>query len=422
MTAFDPRGAACFRLLDASYAEGVAEFRYQFDGGSVLCERVRFPGAPEVPATRAQAFAAALELAHGIVGISYYKAGVPAQIVCEQAPPAALAELLDELYLNGLGEFAHVNGLDLRGRIRFPRLPPLAAERQRAAPAALPRRSLVAIGGGKDSLVTIEALKQQGEPLCVAWIGHSELIRATAQATGQPLLNLERRIDPQLFEYNRQGAYNGHIPVTAINSSLLLMAALLYGYDAVVFSNEASASSPNLTRDGFAVNHQWSKGEVFERRLHDYVHTAIAADLRYWSYLRPYNELQIIGEFARLTQYHGIFSSCNRNFRLLGERPDSRWCGQCPKCLFTFLALAPVLAKPALTAIFGRNLLDDPSLFPAFDALVEHDGRHKPFECVGEAGEARQSFDQLIQRADWKEDAAVARYAREIATAAPGCG
>jgi UDP-N-acetyl-alpha-D-muramoyl-L-alanyl-L-glutamate epimerase len=413
VTAFDPRGAAAFRLLDAGYAEGVAEFRYQFDGGEVLCERVRFPGAPEIPAHRAAAFAAALDLAHGIIGISYYKAGVPPRIEWQRAPTPALAELLDELYLHGLGEFAHVNGLDLRGRIRFPR--DAAGTEPMATALGLPRRSLVAIGGGKDSLVTIEALKRAGEPLCVAWIGHSELIRATAQATGQPLLNLERRIDPQLFDYNRAGAWNGHIPVTAINSSLLLLAALLYGYDAVVFSNEASASAPNLTHDGFAVNHQWSKGEVFERRLHDHVRAAVATDLRYWSYLRPYNELQIIGEFAKLSQYHGIFSSCNRNFRLLGERPESRWCGQCPKCLFTFLGLAPVLAKPALTAIFGRNLLDDASLFGAFDALIEHDGRHKPFECVGEAGEARQAFDQLAQRADWKEDVVVARYVREVA-------
>lgn len=413
MTAFDPRAALAFRFLDASYAEGVAEFRYAFEGGAVLCERVRFPGAPEVPAARAAAFAVALQLAHGILGISYYKAGVPPHIEWSEAPTPALAELLEALYLNGLGEFAHVNALDLRGRIRFPRG---AAAGRPAATLGLPRRALVAIGGGKDSLVTIEALKASGEPLCVAWIGHSELIRATAQASGQPLLNLERRIDPQLFDYNRNGAWNGHIPVTAINSSLLLLAALLYGYDAVVFSNEASASSPNLTHDGFAVNHQWSKGEDFERLLHDLVHAEVATDLRYWSYLRPYSELEIIAEFARLTQYHGIFSSCNRNFRLLGERPESRWCGQCPKCLFTFLGLAPVLAKPALTAIFGRNLLDDAGLFGAFDALIEHDGKHKPFECVGEAAEARAAFAQLAARADWQEDAVVARYRREIAS------
>lgn len=409
---FDPRQAPAFVFLDAEYREGVASFRYRFAGGADLCERVRFPGAPEVLPARAESFARALQLAHLIIGISYYKAGVPAQIECSTPPDPQLAELLDALYLHGLGEFAHVNGLDLRGRIAFPRAAQLLAGG--AGALGLPQRALAAIGGGKDSLVTIEDLKSDAVPTCVSWIGHSELIRATAVATGLPTLNLERQIDPQLFDYNRRGAYNGHIPVTAINSSLLLLAALLYGYDRVVFSNESSADSPNLTHDGFAVNHQWSKGAVFERMLHDYVHAQIASDLRYYSHLRGSSELEVIRRFAALTQYHGIFSSCNRNFKLLGERPQSRWCGQCPKCLFVFLGLAPYMAKPALTAIFGRNLLDDPELRAGFEALLELGGRHKPFECVGEVSEARAALRQLAARADWAEDALVLELAKQV--------
>jgi hypothetical protein len=409
---FDPRGAAAFVFLDADYVDGVARFRYQFSGGAVLCERVRFPGAPTVSAERAVAFSRCLQLAHFIIGISYYKAGVPPRIECSHPPDAQLGSLLDTLYLNGLGEFAHVNQLDLSERIVFPRGAELHGP---AATLGLPQRALAAIGGGKDSLVTIEDLKSAMVPTCVTWVGHSELIRATATATGLPTLNLERQIDPQLFEYNRAGAWNGHIPVTAINSSLLLLAALLYGYDRVVFSNEASADSPNLTHaDGFAVNHQWSKGALFENLLHDYVHTAIAADLRYYSHLRGASELDVIRRFAGLTSYHSIFSSCNRNFKLLGERPESRWCGQCPKCLFVFLGLAPYLAKPALTAIFGRNLLDDPTLQAGFEALLELGGRHKPFECVGEVGEARAALRLLSVRADWAEDSLVRDLSRAI--------
>jgi hypothetical protein len=402
---FDPRHARSFVFLDAEYTDGVASFRYRFGDAAVLCERVRFPGAPQVSGERATAFAQALQLAHLIIGISYYKAGVPPQILCNHPPDPRLAELLDTLYLQGLSEFAHVNGLDLRPRIHFPRSVQLPAP---ALALGLPARALAAIGGGKDSLVSIEDLKAAQIPTCVSWIGNSELIRATAIATGLPNLNLERQIDPQLFEYNRRGAYNGHIPVTAINSALLLLAALLYGYDRVVFSNESSADSPNLTHaDGFAVNHQWSKGALFERLLHDYVHAHIATDLRYYSHLRGSSELDVLRRFAHLTQYHAIFSSCNRNFKLLGERPQSRWCGQCPKCLFVFLGLAPYMAKPALTAIFGSNLLDDASLHDGFAALLELDGKHKPFECVGEVSEARAALKLLAARADWAEDALV---------------
>lgn len=405
--------AETFRLLERRYADGEVQLEYAFDDGAPLVERIRFPGAPAaVPVGREQAFARALALLHGIAGVSYYKAMVPERIdVAGEAFDPALAALLDETYLHGLGEFAHQNGLDLRGRIRFPR----ATAAVLPAPAALglQRRALVAIGGGKDSLVSIETLRQAGEAFAVVWIGRSDLIRACAQATGQPLLNIERDIAPELFALNRQGVWNGHIPVTAINSAILVLAALLYGYDEIVFSNESSASVGNLTANDLDINHQWSKGLRFETLFDDYLRHSVAADLRYYSLLRPLSELAVTERFARLTRYHALFSSCNRNFRILGGKPSARWCAECPKCRFVFLALAPFMSKPALLAIFGRNLLDEPEQMDGFDALMEF-GAIKPFECVGEGRESRAAMLALSERADWREDLIVQRFSRLI--------
>ncbi|MHB1993531.1 MAG: endonuclease domain-containing protein, partial [Metallibacterium scheffleri] len=136
-------------------------------------------------------------------------------------------------------------------------------------------------------------------------------------------------------------------------------------------------------------------------------------DLHYCSLLRPWSELAVTRAFARLPQYFGVFSSCNRNFRILGPKPSDRWCGQCPKCHFVFLALAPFLPKPRLLAIFGRNLLDDETQTAGFDALLEY-GEHKPFECVGEGAEARAAMAALAQRPEWREDAVVARFRNAI--------
>jgi len=278
---------------------------------------------------------------------------------------------------------------------------------------ALPRRSLVPIGGGKDSLVTVEMLKRVGEPATAVWVGDSALIGACAQRTGLPMLNIQRRLAPELFEYNRLGAWNGHIPVTAINSAILICAAILYGFDAIVFSNERSASAATLEYEGQAVNHQWSKSLEFERLLREYANSHITPDLDYFSLLRPWSELAVTREFARCTLYDDVFSSCNRNFRIRAERPADRWCGQCPKCHFVFLALAPFLAKPRLLAIFGRNLLDDAALAAGFDALLEYRD-HKPFECVGEGRESRAAMYALSRRPEWREDAIVARFAETI--------
>ena len=408
----DPRQAQVFRFLRCGYADGVAELAYAFDDDAELVERIRFPDAPALAAEQCDAFAAALRLLHLIAGVSYYKAGVPAAIaVADWTPDAATAELLDTLYLHGLAEFAYRNGLDLRGRIRFPRDATVTA----AAPAlGLPRCALVPIGGGKDSLVAVEALKAINAAATAVWIGTSPLIAACAARTGLPTLNIAREIAPGLFELNRRGAWNGHIPVTAINSAILVCAAILHGFDAIAFANERSASSATLEYAGQQVNHQWSKGWDFERALADHVRSHIAADLDYCSLLRPFSELAVTRAFARSgAAYFELFSSCNRNFRILGPKPADRWCGQCPKCHFVFLALAPFLPKPRLLAIFGRNLLDDDTQAGGFDALLEY-RNHKPFECVGEGAEARAAMAVLAARPEWCEDALIARFRREI--------
>ena len=392
---------------------GVARLVYAFDDGPELVETVTLPGAPfRLDAARAQAARQALRVLHLVAGVSYYKAAVPAQLQVEGEPiDAATAAFLEQVYLNGLGEFAYRNGLDLRGRIRFPH----GEAADAVAPVlGLQAHALVAIGGGKDSLVSIEALRAEGVAQTVTWIGGSQLIAACAAHTGLPTLNIGRQLAPQLFDFNRQGAWNGHIPVTAVNSAILAFAAVVLGMDQVVFSNERSASYGSLIPGTGEVNHQWSKGWAFESMFAGWLQSHVAADLRYYSLLRPLSELAVARQFARSQHYDAHFSSCNRNFHILGERPTSRWCGVCPKCHFVFLALAPFMPKTRLVTIFGRNLLDDPAQVAGFDALLEYQD-HKPFECVGEGRESRAAMAALAQRPEWREDALVARFAREIA-------
>ena len=416
---FERDAIRTFRFVRCAFdaQTGIARLVYAFDDGPELVETVTVPGAPfDLDDARAAAAGQALRLLHLVAGVSYYKAAVPTDIRIEAYEiDADTAAFLETVYLNGLGEFAYRNGLDLRGRIRFP------ANAQAGVPApalGLRGHALVAIGGGKDSLVSIEALRGAGVEQAVTWIGGSQLIAACAAHTGLPTLNIGRQLASQLFEYNRLGAWNGHIPVTAVNSAILAFAAVLLGVDQVVFSNERSASygSIIIADDGSVtgeVNHQWSKGWAFESALGDWLQRHVAADLRYYSLLRPLSELAVARQFARVSRYDAHFSSCNRNFHILGERPTSRWCGVCPKCHFVFLALAPFMPKPRLVGIIGRNLLDDPAQTAGFDALLEYQD-HKPFECVGEGRESRAAMAALAQRPEWREDALVERFRREI--------
>lgn len=403
-----------FRFVRCTFdaATGVAQLVYAFDDGPELIETVTVPGAPFVlDEQRAVAATRALQLLHLIAGVSYYKAAVPEEIRIESyAIDADTAAMLETIYVNGLGEFAYRNGLNLHGRIRFPH----GNTSNPDAPAlGLREHALVAIGGGKDSLVSIEALRALGIEQTVTWIGGSQLIKACAERTGLPTLNIGRALAPQLFDFNREGAWNGHIPVTAVNSAILVFAAVLIGVDQVVFSNERSASYGSLIEGTGEVNHQWSKGWAFESAFGDYVQREIASDLHYYSLLRPLSELAVARQFAKTDRYDAHFSSCNRNFHILGERPANRWCGVCPKCHFVFLALAPFMPKPRLVGIFGRNLLDDPAQTGGYDALLEYLD-HKPFECVGEGRESRAAMAALSDRPEWREDALVERFVREI--------
>ncbi len=413
-TLSDPREARAFRFVRRTYSNGEAQLVYAFDDGPELIERIVFPDARPLPENRKHALDAALNLLHLIAGVSYYKAGVPSAIIVEGSGlDAETAAFMDDVYRHGLAEFAYHNALDLRGKIRFPKRKDEPSKGLAEPLQELPRRTLVPIGGGKDSLVSVELLKRAHEPATAVWIGDSALIAACAERTGLPRLNIKRQLAPELFDYNKAGAYNGHIPVTAINSAILICAAIVYGFDAIAFSNERSASAATLEYEGQSVNHQWSKGVDFERALRKYTKSHIAENLDYFSLLRPLSELAVTHSFSRSTIYDNVFSSCNRNFRIRGDKPADRWCGQCPKCHFVFLALAPFVSKPRLLGIFGRNLLDDASLAGAFDALLEY-RNHKPFECVGEGQESRAAMFTLSQRPEWREDAIVARFADEI--------
>lgn len=414
MTAFDKDQVTRFRFVRCDFAAdtGVAQLVYAFDDGPEMTETVTVPGAPfHLDGARAAAVQRALRLLHLIAGVSYYKAAVPAQVAIDgYAIDAATAALVETVYLNGLGEFAYRNGLNLRGRFRLP----VEAQAEPAAqPLGLREHALVAIGGGKDSLVSIEALRHAGVAATVTWIGGSQLIRACAERTGLPMLNIGRTLAPELFELNRQGAWNGHIPVTAVNSAIMVLAALAQGVDQVVFSNERSASYGSQIAGTGEVNHQWSKGWAFEKAFGEHVQRHVAADLHYYSLLRPLSELAVARQFARTDYYDAHFSSCNRNFHILGERPVNRWCGVCPKCHFVFLALAPFMPKTRLVRIFGRNLLDDGEQAGGFDALLEFQD-HKPFECVGEGRESRAAMATLAARPEWKEDVLVKRFASVI--------
>ena len=227
-------------------------------------------------------------------------------------------------------------------------LPDCESVPRRVAPASplrleLPRLTCVPVGGGKDSIVTVECLKQADEPLVLFSLGNAAPIEATIAQAGLPAIRVTRRLDPALFALNAAGALNGHVPITGILSIIVLACAIMLGFDTIAMSNEHSASVPNIAD----VNHQHSKSFEFEQSFSRLLEKHVVQGITLLLLLRPLTEVAIARRFARHAEYLPIFRSCNTAFRQAVERRGSNWCCDCPKCRFVFLALAPFVERPA---------------------------------------------------------------------------
>ncbi len=362
------------------------------------------------------AVAAAARLVFLLAGVSAYKTAAPPVInTGETALTPREREFLRAFYMDGLGEFAYRNGIDLSSlRIEGPSAPgtPAPAAGRPAPGPSVPGqpRALVPFGGGIDSIVTVELVRQHADValFVVSRPGDRfDAIERPAAVTGLPVARAEREIDPQLLRSGELGFLNGHVPVTGIISAIAVMAAALEGRDAVVMSNEWSASVPTVQAGDHAVNHQYSKSAAFETAFRDVLAgtsaalPAGAAMPDYFSALRPRTELWIAERFARMQQYHGTFRSCNRAFHIDPAKRLDHWCGQCDKCCFIDLILAPFLPATELGAIFGgREPLADPGLAGRFRALLGDTDLSKPFECVGEVNECRAALLLADDRGD----------------------
>ncbi len=382
---------------------GVLTCRYELDGRE-FTERVTLPLTGSGPRWHTDAARAAARLVFLLAGVSYYKIAAPPVIdFGETALTDAEHAFLREFYLQGLGEFAYRNHLDLT---------PLRLEAARAAtpgPTAPSRPDmrcpLVPFGGGIDSIVTVAQIKPRADAALFVVsrpADRFDAIEQPAAVTGLPVIRAEREIDPQLLRSAELGFLNGHVPVTGILSAIAVLAAVLEDRDAVVMSNEWSASIPTLEYQGRPVNHQFSKSEEFEAAFRGILaETGTTAPLpEYFSWLRDRTELWVGREFAALEPYHGSFRSCNKAFYTDRTRRLDHWCGQCDKCCFIDLILAPFLPQEALRRIFAvtGEPLADPGLAGKFRSLLGAGA--KPFECVGEVTECRAAVLLAARRED----------------------
>ncbi len=416
------RGFEKFIFKDYSFdfSSGVLKLNYSLDNQIEFEEKLIFPVKNiQWKNVNKQALNLAFNAILLAGGISYYKSYCPSKIeIQSEKLKKEQVDFWNKYYQHGLGEFFSQNRIDFQRLINFPLsldTPSVKSVKKNSIKLNLSERSLLPIGGGKDSIVSSEILKSAAENFMLFNVRESEPIKNTAQIMGGERLIVEREISPKLLELNAQGALNGHVPITGYISFILVASAILYDYKNLIMSLEMSANFGNFEYLGMEINHQYSKSEEFEIDFNTYLKNYISPSIKLFSLLRQWQEIKITKIFSELknvNQYLPVMTSCNTNFKITGDKPKTLWCGKCPKCAFVFLMLAPFISKIKLIKIFGKNLLNDQKLILLYKELLGLENV-KPFECVGTPEECFAAFDLVSQKSEYIGDLALEMFKLE---------
>jgi hypothetical protein len=324
-----------------------------------------------------------------IESISYWKAACPPKLVVRgHSLSQEQVNWWKKLYYNGLGEFLYMNGISVKP-VDLIQIESEPGHEFKPSSLQLENTAIVPVGGGKDSVVTLEILgNDKGNiPLIV---NPRDASKGTVMKMGlyyDSIVEVHRSIDPVLLDLNAKGFLNGHTPFSALLAFVSVLAAGLSGKKYIALSNESSANESTVK--GSEINHQYSKSVEFEEDLRYYVNHFICPDIEYFSFLRPLNELQIARLFSEFPKYLDVFKSCN-----VGSKTDT-WCGSCAKCLFTYIILSPFVPQEKLESVFGKNLLKDVDLWPLLRQLSGMTGS-KPFDCIGTIDEVNAALQMTM--------------------------
>ena len=388
-----------FKFVSYSYDEKSGLLLLNYNAGKYdFTEKITFLGQRrELSEREKTALNRVFRALHIAAGVSYYKTFLCPEMKILTTPLSYNeAVFFKDFYVKGLGEFSYRNDIEIK--------PDFKAEGAYVKPddVKLPKGVLVPVGGGKDSILALEMLREKGISPIMFAVGEHKAIKDVMKIAGFPSLSVKRELSPLLFELNKhENTFNGHVPVTGILSFIMVASAIIYGFDTVVMAIERSANTGNTFRNGEEVNHQWSKSFEFENLFSNFIKQNLLPSFNYFSILREYSELEIAKRFSKYKQYLGAFTSCNAAFKIdEGKRVD-RWCGICDKCRFVFLALAPFMARDELVPLFGRDLLAEPEQERGYEELLGLSA-FRPFECVGEIEESVAALTLLSSLDEWK--------------------
>ncbi|MFO0759696.1 MAG: hypothetical protein U0359_24620 [Byssovorax sp.] len=364
---------------------GYIEYAYSRDDAERFLLRIRLDLSPaRDPGVAAALAPAAFTL--GLALISYVFV-----VYCPPEIRVRAAYLSDEqidfwqsIFVGGLMEHFYVHQIPFQGL----RIVADAAPSERVPLFALPvpdeKRVLVALGGGKDSALLVEMLREAGAQIAGSY--YEDYPRETealavlaaffeaARTEQLHIVSQDLVSDPELLAAARHDDVHDYTFYPIFYALSAVLVARMHGYRYIAVGNERSANFGNAEHQGHPVNHQYEKSFGFERRLSAYIERWLAPEVRYFSGLMHLWEIQIVERFVRYPQYFPVLLSCN-------QPRDRTWCRGCAKCAVTYLLLSAFLPPAEAAQILGGDLFADEALAVHFDAILGIAG-DKPLECV----------------------------------------
>ena len=370
---------------------GVATFKYQNQFGQDFAETIEFVKPVEPYAYNPQLLENALKLSFFLIGTSYYKAHPTKTAIHDGFNLDEFqAEFFNKVYQEGLSQYAYENQLTRDDLLHFT----ANASDQSTAQPHDGKGVIMTQSGGKDSLLVTELLNEKGLDFTPLYVAPSDTHPAILDSFKNPLITMKRHIDREALK--AAGGLNGHVPITYIIESLVLVQAILLGKNTVLMGIGQEGNEAHAMIGDLKVNHQWSKTWEAEQMMAEYVKRYISPDIKIGSPVRAYSEVKISELFAKKCweKYGHQFSSCNvANYTQGHDNSGLKWCGKCAKCANSFLVFAPFVPAEELKSIFGgKDLFAEPELADDFKGLLGVEDAIKPFECVGEVGELRAAY------------------------------
>lgn len=304
------------------------------------------------------------------------------------------------LFMKGMGQFFYENKINFKKK-NFLTIRSSFDKNTKSTelkPINLKEKYLVPVGGGRDSIITLEKLKQDKKKIGCFLVNPSiSAINVVKTFRPKEMVIVKRKLDKKIFDLNKKGFLNGHTPFTSLLSFLSVFCAAIFNYKNIAFSNEKSSNEGNVKYLGEVINHQWSKSLNFEKKFRKYCNKYLIKNINYYSFLRKYKDIEISKIFVNYPKYFSVFSSCNKV--LSQNNPNKRWCGNCPKCLFVYASLYPFINEKELLVIFNNNnIFENKRLLPTMKEMIGK-GKHKPFECIGTYNENKKIFNLCLKKA-----------------------